>query len=202
MNKYITIKGDIIKSKTIDNFAEVFAEKINQITHPEAVISKFEIVKGDEIRGIFAQDLNIIDFLRELRAVLLPLKIRLAITITEVDPGDYPDNKEKLFKKADGILDFIGQNRQFKTYISTDNELINKSLNTPLLLIDKIKFSWEQNDCLLYNTYTKNKDLAVLAEKFDYKKEELEKTADDLAFDELYISEHNLMQILSIFINN
>jgi hypothetical protein len=202
MNKYITIKGDIIKSKTIDNFADVFAEKVNQITYAKAVISKFEIVNGDEIRGIFAQDLNIIDFLRELRAVLLPLKIRLAITITEVEFGEYPDNKEKLFKKADSLLDFIGQNRQFKTYISTDNELINKSLNTPLLLIDKIKFSWEQNDCLLYNTYTKNKDLAVLAEKFDYKKEELEKTADDLAFDELYISEHNLMQILSIFINN
>lgn len=202
MNKYITIKGDIIKSKTIDNFAEVFAKKINQITYPNAVISKFEIVKGDEIRGIFAQDLNIIDFLRELRAVLLPLKIRLAISITNGEPGEYPDNKEKLFKKADGILDFIGQNRQFKTYISTDNELINKSLNTPLLLIDKIKFSWEQNECLLYNTYAKNKDLAVLAEKLDYKKEDLEKIADDLAFDELYISEHNLMQILSIFINN
>ncbi|KXS50003.1 SatD family protein [Halanaerobium congolense] len=202
MNKYITIKGDIIKSKTIDNFADVFAEKVNQITYAKAVISKFEIVNGDEIRGIFAQDLNIIDFLRELRAVLLPLKIRLAITITEVEFGEYPDNKEKLFKKADSLLDFIGQNRQFKTYISTDNELINKSLNTPLLLIDKIKFSWEQNDYLLYNTYAKNKDLTVLAEKFDYKKEELEKTADDLAFDELYISEHNLMQILSIFINN
>ncbi len=202
MNKYITIKGDIIKSKTIDNFADVFAEKVNQITYAKAVISKFEIVNGDEIRGIFAQDLNIIDFLRELRAVLLPLKIRLAITITEVEFGEYPDNKEKLFKKADSLLDFIGQNRQFKTYISTDNELINKSLNTPLLLIDKIKFSWEQNDYLLYNTYAKNKDLTVLAEKFDYKKEELEKTADDLAFDELYISEHNLMQILSMFINN
>lgn len=202
MNKYITIKGDIIKSKTIDNFAELFAEKINQINYPEAVISKFEIVKGDEIRGIFTQELNIIDFLRELRSVLLPLKIRLAITITEVEPGKFPDNKEELYKKADSILDFIGQNRQFKTYISTDNELINKSLNTPLLLIDKIKFSWQHDDCLLYNTYAKDKNLEVLAEKFDYEKEDLEKIAEELAFDELYISEHNLMQILSIFINN
>lgn len=202
MNKYITIKGDIIKSKTIDNFNEIFTEKINKINYPESVISKFEIVKGDEIQGIFDRNLNLIDFLRELRAVLLPLKIRLAITITEVESGKYPENKRDLFEKAEKILDFVGQNREFKTYISSDNELINKSLNTSLLLIDKIKFSWQQNECLLYNTYTKTKDLTVLKEKFDYELEELENLADELAFDELYISEHNLMQILSIFINN
>lgn len=202
MNKYIIIKGDIIKSKTIDNFSAVFKEKIKEINYPESVISKFEIIKGDEIQGVFNQNLNIIDFLRELRAVLLPLKIRIAISITEVEPEKYPENKEILFEKTEKILDYIGQNRHFKSYISTDNELINKSLNSSLLLIDKIKFSWHQKECLLYNNYAKNKNLEFLEEKFDYEIKRLEELADDLAFDELYITEHNLMEILSVFINN
>ena len=202
MNKYITIKGDIIKSKKVDNFREVFAEKVDRINYPEAVISKFEIVKGDEIQGIFNENLNLIDFLRELRAVLLPLKIRLAITITEVEPGKYPENKKDLFNETEKILDFIGQNKKFKSYISTDNELINKSLNSALLLIDKIKFSWHQKECLIYNNYAQNKNLEFLEEKFDCEIHKLEKLADNLAFDELYITEHNLMEILSVFINN
>jgi len=202
MNKYITIKGDIIKSKKVDNFKEVFAEKVARINYPEAVISEFEIVKGDEIQGIFNENLNLIDFLRELRAVLLPLKIRLAITITEVEAGKYPENKKELFNKTEKILDFLGQNRQFKSYISTDNELINKSLNSALLLIDKIKFSWHQKECLIYNNYAQNKNLEFLEEKFDCEIHKLEKLADNLAFDELYITEHNLMEILSVFINN
>ena len=202
MNKYITIKGDIIKSKKVDNFREVFAEKVARINYPEAVISEFEIVKGDEIQGIFNENLNLIDFLRELRAVLLPLKIRLAISITEVEPGKYPENKKELFNQAEKILNFIGQNRKFKSYISTDNELINKSLNSALLLIDKIKFSWHQKECLIYNNYAQNKNLEFLEEKFDCEIHKLEKLADNLAFDELYITEHNLMEILSVFINN
>jgi hypothetical protein len=202
MSKYITIRGDIIKSKTIDNFAEIFKEKVNKINYPDAVVNEFEIVKGDEIQGIFDESLNIVDFLRELRAILLPLKIRLAITINEIELDKDPENKDHLFEEVGKILDFMGQNRHFKSYISTDNELINKSLNTALLLIDKIKFSWQQKECLLYNTYAKTKTLESLKNKFDYELDELEKLADDLAFDELYISEHNLMHILSIFINN
>ncbi len=202
MNKYIIIKGDVIKSKTIDNFKDVFEEKVKKIKYPESVISEFEIVKGDEIQGIFNENLNLIDFLRELRAALLPLKIRLAISITEVEPEKIPEIKEDLFKKTDKILNFISQNRQFKSYISTENELINKSLNSALLLIDKIKYSWQQKECLIYNNYAKNKNLEFLEEKFDYEIHKLEKLADNLAFDELYITEHNLMEILSVFINN
>lgn len=202
MSKKIVIKGDIIKSKSFNNFKELFEQKLSKINYPNQVIKKFEIIKGDEIQGIFNEKLNLIKFLRELRAALLPLKIRIAVLVTEIDDHKLTDFQTELLEEAEKLLNFISDNQQFKTYISTDNELINKSLNTAFLLVDKIKFDWSVEECELYHNYAQSKNIENLELKSDFKKSQLEDLIEKLAFNELYITEHNLIQIFNTYVEN
>jgi len=194
--EYILIKGDIIKSKSFKNFSEIFKGKIKELNYPEAVINKFKILKGDEIEGVFEKKLDIIKFLRKLRLSLLPLKIRLVISIVEIESENNLDNNNYLFKELENKLDYIGEHRYHKSYFVSDDDFTDKSINTIMLLIDKLRYNWNQKEWNLYLDYVDNQNPEVIAEKYNYKTDKIKNTAEKLGFEEIRVSELNLEQIL------
>ena len=194
--KYILIKGDIIKSKSFDNFPEIFSKRVKELNYPESVINKFKILKGDEIQGVFTAELDIIKFLRYLRLSLLPLKIRLVISTVEKEGKNNLENNKQLFKKVDSKLDYIGQNRHYKSYFISADDFTEKSINTIMLLIDKLRFSWDKNEWNLYFDYADHQNFELMAEKYNYEGDRLSKLAQNLGFEEILFSELNLEQIL------
>ncbi|MFW5736585.1 MAG: SatD family protein [Halanaerobium sp.] len=196
MAKYILIKGDIIKSKNFENFSKVFKEKVEQLNYPEAVINKFEILKGDEIQGVFKEDLDIIKFLSKLRLGLLPLKIRLVISIVEIETKNNLDSNNDLFKELESKLDYIGQHRYYKSYFIAASDFANKSINTIMLLIDKLRYDWTKKDWKLYLDYADQQDFKAIAEKYNYKPDKIKSLSQKLGFEEILVSESNLEQLL------
>lgn len=193
--KYILIKGDIIESKSFENFSEIFKEKVEKINYPKAVINKFEILKGDEIQGVFNDNLDIIKFLRKLRLSLLPLKIRLVISIVEIEEESTFDNKN-LFNELDSKLDFIGQHRYYKSYFILANYFTDKSINTIMLLVDKLRYDWTKKEWNLYLDYVDQQDFEVMAEKYNYKPNKIKSLSQKLGFEEIRVSELNLERLL------
>lgn len=194
--KYILIKGDVIKSKSFDNFSELFRKKIEQLNYPEAVINKFKILKGDEIQGVFKGDLDIIKFLRNLRIGLLPLKIRLVISNVEPESKNSLKYDKQLFSELENKLDYIGQHRYYKSYFISGADFTDKSINTILLLLDKLRYNWNKREWNLYLDYFDNQNFEVIAEKYNYKLDRIKTLAEKLAFEEIRVSELNLDQIL------
>lgn len=147
-NNYIVITGDVIASKTHNNFNELFADSIKNIEYPDALIHPFKIAKGDEMQAVFNSNLDIPVFLRSLRNNIRPLKIRIGIGVGNVD-----NEKEivswkssgKAFNYSEKALEKIDQDRKFKTMIKSDSK-IDELINTIFLLLDTIEFNWSETE--------------------------------------------------------
>lgn len=201
MAKFVLIKGDIIKSKTFDNFPEIFEKKIEEINYPEAVINKFKILKGDEIEGVFKNDLDLIKFIRNLRFSLLPLKIRLIISVIESKDKKELQNNHALFNELENKLNYIGQHRYYKSYFISKNDFTKKSINSIMILLEKLRFDWSKKEWNLYIDYANNQNLKSTAKKYDYELNKVKSISKKLAFEEIYLSELNLKQLLKAELN-
>lgn len=201
MAKFVLIKGDIIKSKTFDNFPEIFEKKIEEINYPEAVINKFKILKGDEIEGVFKNNLDLIKFIRNLRFSLLPLKIRLIISVIESKDKKELQNNHALFNELENKLNYIGQHRYYKSYFISKNDFTKKSINSIMILLEKLRFEWSKKEWNLYIDYANNQNLKSTAKKYDYELNKVKSISKKLAFEEIYLSELNLKQLLKAELN-
>lgn len=162
---YIVITGDVIASKTHNNFNELFTNSIKKIEYPDALIHPFEIAKGDEMQAVFSSDLDIPVFLRKLRNDIRPLKIRIGIGMGSIDNENEIvswDSIGEAFSYSEDALKKIDQDRKFKTRLKTSSQ-IDDLANTILLLLDTIEFNWSQRewDAVHLKEENKNKDSVI-----------------------------------------
>ncbi|HOQ67417.1 MAG TPA: SatD family protein [Candidatus Atribacteria bacterium] len=149
--KFAALTADIIGSRKLKNqgFSRSQIEKaISQLnTAREAfIVSKFCLLRGDEIQGVVFPPREAIVMVRYLRFYLRPVQIRVGIGIgditTEIDKNNPWNMDGSSFHRAREALEEIKLSRHPATFINSLEEDFDYNLNVILALMDVISNRW------------------------------------------------------------
>ncbi len=149
--KFAALTADIIGSRKLKDqgFSRNQIEKaISQLnTAREAfIVSKFCLLRGDEIQGVIFPPREAIVMVRYLRFYLRPVQIRVGIGIgditTEIDKNNPWNMDGSSFHRAREALEEIKLSRHPATFINSLEEDFDYNLNVILALMDVISNRW------------------------------------------------------------
>ncbi len=149
--KFAALTADIIGSRKLKDqgFSRNQIEKaISQLnTAREAfIVSKFCLLRGDEIQGVVFPPREAIVMVRYLRFYLRPVQIRVGIGIgditTEIDKNNPWNMDGSSFHRAREALEEIKLSRHPATFINSLEEDFDYNLNVILALMDVISNRW------------------------------------------------------------
>ncbi len=149
--KFAALTADIIGSRKLKDqgFSRNQIEKaISQLnTAREAfIVSKFCLLRGDEIQGVVFPPREAIVMVRYLRFYLRPVQIRVGIGIgditTEIDKNNPWNMDGSSFHRAREALEKIKPSRYPATFINSLEEDFDYNLNVILALMDVISNRW------------------------------------------------------------
>jgi len=149
--KFAALTADIIGSRKLKDqgFSRNQIEKaISQLnTAREAfIVSKFCLLRGDEIQGVIFPPREAIVMVRYLRFYLRPVQIRVGIGIgditTEIDKNNPWNMDGSSFHRAREALEEIKLSRHPATFMNSLEEDFDYNLNVILALMDVISNRW------------------------------------------------------------
>ncbi len=149
--KFAALTADIIGSRKLKNQGfsrSQIGKAISQLnTSREAfIVSKFCLLRGDEIQGVVFPPREAIVMVRYLRFYLRPVQIRVGIGIgditTEIDKNNPWNMDGSSFHRAREALEEIKLSRHPATFINSLEEDFDYNLNVILALMDVISNRW------------------------------------------------------------
>ncbi len=154
IKNYIVITADIIDSKKYGITKEKLEEKLHSLNEDFSnvlTISPFRCYRGDEIQTVIDNYNYLPILIRWLRYSCRPYKLRIGVGIGAIDDNRLSTNNSwemngSSFHLARQSLDYIYSLEKRKklahTYILTNKDFLDLSINTIYSLIDVITNSW------------------------------------------------------------
>ncbi|MDK2799126.1 MAG: hypothetical protein PWP27_2051 [Clostridiales bacterium] len=174
MDKYAVITADIIGSRKHTNITEKLNPNLKLLNKNfnSALLTEFELFRGDEIQAICNNLLYLPKIIRHVRYYCRPFKLRIGIGIGPIENFEYKSITSSwsmngiAFHLARDSMDVLDKLRtknknayrreQPSTYIITKNQSFDLSVNTIYMLIDAIVNNWKDTQweaVMLYELY-------------------------------------------------
>jgi hypothetical protein len=204
MNYYAVITADIINSR---GQADLIALLKNQLCelNSRALFTAFTISRGDEIQAV-CNDLAALPFvIRHLRYICLPLKLRVAVGIGEIDAsglgesgGSSWEMNGAAFYAARNALEHL-KNTQGKipaTWVNSQDHSFDLTVNTIYSLYDVIINQWTQRQWTTVQTYEVHATLQKTALVFNVSWQNVQKICKAAHWETIKATEDNLARLL------
>ena len=160
--KFAVLTADVIGSRKLkdrDLSRKQIEKAISELNTARKafIVSKFSLLRGDEIQGVIFPPQEAIVMARFLRFYLRPVRVRIGIGIgdiaTEIDENNPWNMDGNAFHRARKALEEIKISRQPVTFINSAEENFDYNLNVILALMDVISNRWTDGQWEAIHTY-------------------------------------------------
>jgi hypothetical protein len=155
--KYVVITGDIINSRKSQFNKEKLESKIEHFNDvlKSDIISKFSVLKGDEVQGVIKYNKNIFFVIRRLTCCFKPYDIRFGVGIGEIDEiksgfSSWELNGEAFYLARDAINEIKNKKKkdiEYRVVFKTENDELDQKINLFYSYVNEIIVKWK-NDTL------------------------------------------------------
>lgn len=144
---YIVLTADVVDSKKNPRKTEDRLKLLDTFKM-EGMLTQFKPLKGDEIQGVLQDTKRLPFFLRTLRYLILPLKLRVGIGFGEIDINLDSKNPWEMngqaFHRARESLIKLKREKKSSTFFSTGIIDLDNILNAFYLLYDTVIEGWTE----------------------------------------------------------
>lgn len=154
--KYIVFTMDVIASKKVNNVTAILEEKALILSrNPErntSFLTDVKVLVGDEIQVAMAYHTDFVKYIRYLREVFYPIRLRIGIGIGGIDNLENLEQRDpwklngSAFHHARKALDYLKNNHvlgsRALSYLSSDSPKFDQMINNQIMLYDTLLDSW------------------------------------------------------------
>jgi hypothetical protein len=201
MDQYAVITADIINSRSQADLVVLLKNQLNEL-NSRALLTAFTVSRGDEIQAVCNDFTALPLIIRHLRYICLPLKLRVAVGIGEMDvaTGSGQSSWEMngtAFYAARNALEHL-KNTQGKTpatWVDSQAPYFNLTVNTIYSLYDLMINQWTQRQWTTVQTYEVQATLQKTALVFNVSWQNVQKICKAAHWETLKTTEDNLAQL-------
>lgn len=203
MDHYAVITADIIDSRSQADLVALLKNQLSEL-HSRALLTAFTTSRGDEIQAVCKDLSGLPIVIRHLRYICLPLKLRVAVGIGEIDvsaetgPGMSSwEMNGPAFYAARNALNHL-KNKQGKTpatWVDSQDPDFDLTVNTIYSLYDLIINQWTQRQWTTIQTYEVQATLQKTALIFNVSWQNVQKICKAGHWETLKTTEDNLARL-------
>jgi hypothetical protein len=203
MNYYAVITADIINSRSQADLIALLKNQLCEL-NSRALLTAFTISRGDEIQAVCNELTALPLLIRHLRYICLPLKLRVAVGIGEIDdPGagsgaNSWEMNGTAFYTARNALEYLEstQGKTPATWIDSQDPYFDLTINTIYNLYDLIINRWTQRQWTTVQTYEIHATLQKTAMVFNVSWQNVQKVCKAAHWETLKATEDNLARLI------